>query len=169
MFGRKKGPKDTKQTTPQEGEAAVEVMREGWFLTGDLGYLDEDGFFFITDRKKDIIITGGYNVSPREVADVLMTIPQVADAAVVGMLGRKDKIEAITAFVVVYEGETLSHRDVIKYCDRELASYKRPKVVNFIEKLPKNATGKVLRNELRGEAVDRRFVERAEPVETEEG
>ncbi len=152
-----------------DSDATAEVMRDGWFLTGDLGYQDEDGFFFITDRKKDIIITGGYNVSPREVEEVLMTIPQVADAAVVGMPGRKDKSEAITAFIVVYEGEELSHREVIEYCDRELAAYKRPKVVNFVATLPKNATGKVLRNELRGETVDRRLVERAEPVQVEEG
>ncbi|MFW5826706.1 MAG: AMP-binding protein [Alkalispirochaeta sp.] len=149
-------------------DATAEVMRDGWFLTGDLGYQDEDGFFFITDRKKDIIITGGYNVSPREIEEVLMTIPQVADAAVVGMPGRKDQSETITAFVVLYEGEELSHREIMEYCDRELATYKRPKVVNFVETLPKNATGKVLRNELRGEAVDRRLVERAEPVEVEE-
>lgn len=148
-------------------EATADVMSGEWFLTGDLGYQDEDGFFFITDRKKDIIITGGYNVSPREVEEVLMTIPQVADAAVVGMPGRKDQSETITAFVVVYEGEELSHREVIEYCDRELAAYKRPKVVNFVATLPKNATGKVLRNELRGEAVDRRLVDRAQPVGTE--
>lgn len=148
-------------------EATADVMSGEWFLTGDLGYQDEDGFFFITDRKKDIIITGGYNVSPREVEEVLMTIPQVADAAVVGMPGRKDQSETITAFMVVHEGEELSHREVIEYCDRELAAYKRPKVVNFVETLPKNATGKVLRNELRGEAVDRRLVDRAQPAGTE--
>jgi long-chain acyl-CoA synthetase len=144
-------------------EATAEVMTDdGWFRTGDLGYCDSDGFFFITDRKKDIIITGGYNVSPREVEEVLMAHPRIADAAVVGMPGRKDQSETITAFIVVHEGEELSHRDVVEYCESELAAYKRPKVINFVEALPKNATGKVLRTELRGEAVDRRLVDREE-------
>lgn len=144
-------------------DATAEVMTEdGWFRTGDLGYRDPDGFFFITDRKKDIIITGGYNVSPREVEEVLMAHPAIADAAVVGMPGRRDQSETITAFLVVHDGESLSHRDVVGYCEQELAAYKRPKVINFVETLPKNATGKVLRTELRGEATDRRLVERSD-------
>jgi long-chain acyl-CoA synthetase len=145
----------------QNDEATAEVMSpDGWFHTGDLGYVDEDGFFFITDRKKDIIITGGYNVSPREVEEVLMAHPRIADAAVVGIGGRKDRSETITAFIVPHDGEDLTHREVVEYCESELAAYKRPKVINFVEALPKNATGKVLRTELRGEAVDRRLVAR---------
>ena len=141
--------------------ATDEVMTtDGWFRTGDLGYRDSDGFFFITDRKKDIIITGGYNVSPREVEEVLIAHPSIADAAVVGMPGRRDQSETITAFIVVHDQERLEHREVIAYCEQELAAYKRPKVINFVDTLPKNATGKVLRTELRGESVDRRLVER---------
>jgi long-chain acyl-CoA synthetase len=145
----------------QNDEATAEVMSDdGWFHTGDLGYVDEDGFFFITDRKKDIIITGGYNVSPREVEEVLMAHPRIADAAVVSISGRKDRSETITAFIVPHQGEELTHRDVVEYCESELAAYKRPKVINFVDALPKNATGKVLRTELRGEAVDKRLVAR---------
>jgi long-chain acyl-CoA synthetase len=142
-------------------DATDEVMTsDGWFRTGDLGYRDADGFFFITDRKKDIIITGGYNVSPREVEEVLMEDSRIADAAVVGISDRKDRPETITAFVVAHEGEELSERDVAEICESELAAYKRPKVIRIVASLPKSATGKVLRSSLRGELADRRLVER---------
>jgi long-chain acyl-CoA synthetase len=133
---------------------------DGWFHTGDLGYRDGDGFFFITDRKKDIIITRGYNVSPREVEEVLIAHPKVADAAVVGMRGRKDDGETITAFIVAAEGEQLTEREIAEYCEAELAPYKRPREITFTEALPKSATGKVLRTQLRGELEDRRLVTR---------
>jgi long-chain acyl-CoA synthetase len=135
---------------------------DGWFYTGDLGYKDEEGFFFITDRKKDIIITGGYNVSPREVEEVIMTHSKVADAAVVGVRGRRADAETITAFVVAHEGESLSQRDILELCAQELAAYKQPRAVRLVESLPKSATGKVLRSQLRGELEDLRLVEREE-------
>ncbi len=149
-------------------QATDEVMSDdGWFHTGDLAYRDEDGFFFITDRKKDIIITRGYNVSPREVEEVLMSHPMIADAAVVGLPGRKDDGESIVAFVVTHEGEVMEESDVAAFCDAELAPYKRPRTINIVTALPKSATGKVLRTHLRGEADDRRLVQRddAEPTE----
>ena len=143
--------------------ATQEVRDEqGWFYTGDLGYRDEENFFFITDRKKDIIITGGYNVSPREVEEVIMQHPKVADAAVVGIRGRRQDAETITAFVVAEEGEELSSREVHDLCEQELAAYKRPRDIRLAESLPKSATGKVLRSQLRGEVEDLRLVERQE-------
>lgn len=143
-----------------EATAAV-LDGEGWFRTGDLAYRDEDGFFFITDRKKDIIITGGYNVSPREVEEVLMAHPKIADAAIVGTAADRDRDsnETITAYVVPRDGE-LSEQELREYCSAELAPYKRPRVVKLVTALPKSATGKVLRTQLRGEGEDRRLVEK---------
>ena len=143
----------------QEATAEVKTS-DGWFHTGDLAYRDDDGFFFITDRKKDIIITRGYNVSPREVEEVIMAHPKVADAAVVGQPTRRDDGESILAYVVAHDGDQLTTEELIAYADAELAPYKRPRTYHLVEALPKSATGKVLRTELRGEAVDRRLVER---------
>ncbi len=145
-----------------KNEAATAEVKtsDGWFRTGDLGYRDSDGYYYITDRKKDIIITGGYNVSPREIEEVLMAHPKIADAAVVGMDGRANRPETITAFIVAHENETIEERDIVHHCELELAAYKRPKVINIVAALPKSATGKVLRSELRGERADRRLVEK---------
>ncbi len=132
---------------------------DGWFHTGDLGYRDEDGFFFITDRKKDLIIRGGFNISPREVEEVLMMHPKIADAAVIAAHDKRGD-EIVKAFVVVHEGEQITEHEVFEHCEATVAPYKRPKVVEFVDSLPKSATGKVLRTELRGEATDRRLVER---------
>mgnify|MGYP006284224587 CR=1 FL=1 len=144
-------------------EATREVLSEdGWFYTGDLGYRDEENFFFITDRKKDIIITGGYNVSPREVEEVIIEHPKVADVAVVGIRGRRSDAETITAFVVTQEGEELTSQELHRVCEDQLAAYKRPRDIQFVESLPKSATGKVLRTQLRGEIEDKRLVEREE-------
>ncbi|MFP4508770.1 MAG: AMP-binding protein [Spirochaetota bacterium] len=136
---------------PEETEATV---IDGWLHTGDLGYVDEDGFYFITDRKKDLIIRGGYNISPREVEEVIYTHPKVSEASVVGVPDKRGE-EAVKAFVVVQEGETVTERDIIEFCETNLSSYKVPKYVEFIEQLPKSATGKVLRKELRGESGER--------------
>ncbi len=144
-------------------ESTREVLSDdGWFRTGDLGYRDEDGFLFITDRKKDLIITGGYNVSPREVEEVLLTHPDIADCAIVGIAPDRDTNtnESINAWIVAREGSGLDERAVNEFCTSELAPYKRPKVIHLVDTLPKSATGKVLRTELRGESTDRRLVER---------
>lgn len=134
----------------------------GWFHTGDLGYCDEDGVFFITDRKKDLIIRGGFNISPREVEEVIMLHPNVQEAAVVAAADKRGE-ETVKAFVVLRENESMSEREVIDHCEANMAPYKRPKIVEFVVSLPKSATGKVLRTELRGEAVDRRLVEKESP------
>lgn len=132
---------------------------DGWFHTGDLGYRDGGGFFFVTDRKKDLIIRGGFNISPREVEEVLMLHEKIADAAVVAAKDKRGE-ELVKAFVVLEQGAEMNHSDVVEHCATNMAPYKQPKIVEFVESLPKSATGKVLRNELRGEAVDLRLVER---------
>jgi long-chain acyl-CoA synthetase len=126
----------------------AEALRNGWLHTGDVGHVDEDGYFWITDRKKDIIIRGGENVSPREVEEVLMLMPQVADA---GCIGIADKTygEEIKACIVIRQGEKLSEEEVIAFCKERLPNFKIPKVVTFLDALPKNLLGKLLRAELR--------------------
>ena len=124
------------------------VMRNGWLHTGDLAVMDEEGFYFIVDRKKDMIVSGGENIYPREVEEVLFTHPGIADAAVVGM---PDEMwgESVRAFVVPVAGASLSEREVIDFCKRHLASYKKPKRVDFVEEIPRNASGKALKMDLR--------------------
>jgi long-chain acyl-CoA synthetase len=142
-------------------EATAEVFTEdGWFLTGDLGYRDEDGSFFITDRKKDIIITRGFNISPREVEEVVTGHPKVLEAALVATASQRGE-DSITLFVVPEEGESVDEKEILELCERELATYKRPRYVRFVDNLPKSATGKILRKELRGESEDKRLIERA--------
>jgi long-chain acyl-CoA synthetase len=129
-------------------EATAEAFRGGWFHTGDMATLDEDGFIYIMDRKNDMIISGGFNIYPREVEDAIMTHPQVAEAAVIGV---PDDIwgESVKAFVVTKPGATLSEEDIIESCKKHLASYKKPKSVEFVPDLSKNAYGKVLRKVLK--------------------
>ena len=128
-------------------EATTEAFDGGWFHTGDLGYVDQDGFFFIVDRKKDLIIRGGYNVYPREIEEVLYTHPAVSEAAVVGiphsLLGQEVK-----AFVELKPGMTASEDELIAYTKERLAAYKYPRSVEFRSQLPKGATGKIVKNSL---------------------
>ena len=130
---------------PKETEDA---LRNGWLHTGDVGHMDEDGYFYITDRKKDIIIRGGENVSPREVEEVLLEIPQLADAAVIGI---PDKVygEEIKAYCVLRKDELISSEEIIAYCKQKLPTFKVPKAVQITDALPKNLLGKLLRAELR--------------------
>ncbi len=130
---------------------------DNWFHTGDLGYRDEDGVYFVTDRKKDLIIRGGFNISPREVEEVIMMHPKVLEAAVIAAHDKRGE-EIVKAVVVVKEGESLTDRDVVDHCSEHVADYKRPKIVEFADSLPKSATGKILRTELRGEKADLRLV-----------
>ncbi len=141
-------------------EATAEsINTDGWFHTGDLGYRDGDGYYFITDRKKDLIIRGGFNISPREVEEVLMSHKAVTDAAVVAVPDKRGR-EMVKAFVVLKEGAPLQAPELMDYARDNLAPYKLPKQIEFVETLPKSATGKVLRKELRGEAEDRRLITR---------
>lgn len=142
---------------PQASAAAISA--EGWFHTGDLGYRDEDGFFFITDRKKDIIITRGFNISPREVEEVFMQHAKVEEAALVAVKNERDG-EAITAFIVGSGDGTPTIDELREHAKLNLAEYKWPKEYRFVDTLPKSATGKVLRAELRGDAEDRRLIQK---------
>jgi long-chain acyl-CoA synthetase len=133
---------------PKETAAA---FAGGWFHSGDLGYCDGDGFYFIVDRKKDLIIRGGYNVYPREVEEVLYTHPAVANAAVIGV--PDDRLgEEIKAFVQPKAGVTATESEIIEFVKARLAAYKYPRMVEFRSELPLGATGKVLKKELKASA-----------------
>ncbi|MFX1345216.1 MAG: class I adenylate-forming enzyme family protein [Promethearchaeota archaeon] len=131
-------------------EANAETLKNGWLYTGDIGHMDEDGFFFITDRKKDMIIRGGENIYPREVEEVLYTHPSVSLATVIGV---RDEIygELPKAFIVLKEGESTTAEDIIDYCKQNLADFKIPKYVEFRETLETTPTGKIMKQPLREE------------------
>ncbi len=124
------------------------TLREGWLFTGDIAKMDEDGFFYIVDRKKDVIISCGLKTYPKEVEEVLFEHPKVMEAAVVGVPDPA-KGEVVKAFVVLQNGQTASQKELIAYCRQRLASYKVPRFVEFREFLPKTNVGKVLRKALR--------------------
>ncbi len=129
-------------------EATAAAFTRGWLRTGDLGYVDKEGFLFIVDRKKDLIIRGGYNVYPREIEEVLYTHPQIAEAAVVGIpdlrLG-----EEIKAFITTRPGSMVSEQDIIDYVKERVAPYKYPRHVEFRSQMAHGPTGKILKTELR--------------------
>ncbi|KAA9153510.1 long-chain fatty acid--CoA ligase [Amycolatopsis acidicola] len=130
---------------PQE---TAEAFRGGWFHTGDLAYADEDGYLFVVDRKKDLIIRGGYNVYPREIEEVLYTHPAIGEAAVIGRAD--DKLgEEVVAIVSPASDAPVDTAAVIEYCRERLASYKYPREVRVVAELPKGPTGKILKKELR--------------------
>lgn len=141
-----KGPQVMKGYWNRPGDTAG-VLRDGWLLTGDIGYMDEDGFFYIVDRKKDMVIVGGFNVYPREVEEVLYAHPKVAEAVVIG-LPDEHKGECVKAYVVLRPGEEAAEEEIIAYCHEYLAHYKVPRWVEFRESLPKTIVGKVLRRVL---------------------
>jgi long-chain acyl-CoA synthetase len=130
---------------PQE---TAKVMRDQWLLTGDIGYRDDDGFYFITDRKKDMILVNGINVYPREIEEILYQVSGVKEAAVVGKADSR-RGEQPVAFVAPNEGVTLVERDLQLFLKRKLADYKVPRRIVFVEALPRNATGKILKTTLR--------------------
>ncbi len=129
-------------------EATAEAMRGGWFHTGDLGKIDEDGYIFIVDRLKDMVIRGGYNVYPREVEEVLMTHPAVSLAAVIGIPDEKSG-EEVKAFVVLKESASAEPEEIINWCREQMAAYKYPRVVEIRDTLPMTATGKILKSQLK--------------------
>ncbi|HUC01132.1 MAG TPA: long-chain fatty acid--CoA ligase [Solirubrobacterales bacterium] len=131
----------------QRPEATAEAMRGGWFHSGDMARVDEDGYFFIVDRKKDLIIRGGYNVYPREVEEVLYEHPKIREAAVLGV--PHDQLgEEIGAAVVLHDGEQLEPEEVSAYVKERIAAYKYPRAVWFLDDLPKGPTGKILKREI---------------------
>ena len=131
-------------------EATAEAFRGGWFHTGDLAYTDDDGYLFIVDRKKDMVIRGGYNVYPREIEEVLFAHPAVAEAAVIGKPDEKLG-EEILAYVVLKPGAAATPEEIIAYCRERLAAYKYPRDVRIAGDLPKGPTGKILKQELRSQ------------------
>jgi len=131
----------------QRPEATAEAMRGGWFHSGDMARTDEDGYFYIVDRKKDMIIRGGYNVYPREVEEVLYEHPKIREAAVVG-IPHDEWGEEIGAAVVLHEGEELAPEEVSAYVKERIAAYKYPRLVWFLDDLPKGPTGKILKREI---------------------
>ncbi len=129
-------------------EATAEVLRDGWFFTGDLAYADDDGYLYIVDRKKDLVIRGGYNVYPREVEETLYEHPAVAEAAVIGEPdGRLG--EEVVAVVALKPDASAVPDDIIAFAKQRLAAYKYPRVVRILDELPKGPTGKILKRELR--------------------
>ncbi|GGG06251.1 long-chain-fatty-acid--CoA ligase [Paenibacillus aceti] len=128
-------------------EETFKCLHNGWLLTGDLGKMDEDGFFYILDRRKDIIIAGGYNIYPREVEEVLFEFPGVEEAIVAGIFDPY-RGETVKAFIVAQSGVKLNEAELKKFCKERLAAYKVPKVYEFRDSLPKTMAGKVLRRRL---------------------
>jgi acyl-CoA synthetase (AMP-forming)/AMP-acid ligase II len=129
-------------------EATEEALREGRFYTGDLCTVDEEGFIFIKDRKKDMIISGGMNIYPFEIENALLEHPAILDAAVIGI---PDDVwgEAVCALVVLKEGGQATEEEIIEHIRRKLAGYKKPKKVEFVESIPRTLSGKILKKDLR--------------------
>jgi long-chain acyl-CoA synthetase len=129
-------------------EETARAVRAGWLHTGDMGRLDADGFLFIVERKKDLIIRGGFNIYPREVEEALYAHPKIAEAAVVGM---KDPLmgEDVLAFVVLKDGQRATAEEIGAFCESRLARFKCPKQIRLVDSLPKSPIGKILRKELR--------------------
>jgi len=129
---------------------AKAINADGWFFSGDLGRLDEDGYLFIVDRIKDLIIRGGFNVYPREIEEVLMTHESITLASVVGV-PHPQHGEEIKAFVVIKPGASITRVGIINWSKANMANYKYPRFVEIREALPMTATGKILKNELKAE------------------
>jgi acyl-CoA synthetase (AMP-forming)/AMP-acid ligase II len=129
-------------------EATAETIKNGWLHTGDIGYMDDSGYLFIMDRSKDMIISGGENIYPREIEEVLIQHPAVREVAVIGVPDPKWG-EGIKAVVSLVEGKSVTEDELILFCKDHIASYKKPKSVDFVNELPKSNYGKVLKRELR--------------------
>lgn len=143
-------------------EETENVLRDGWLYTGDMGYMDEDGYFYIVDRKKDMIIAGGFNIYPREVEEVLYEHPAIQEGVVVGVPDPY-RGETVKAFVVVKEGKQVTEEELNTFCRENLAAYKVPRSYEFRKELPKTVIGKILRRQLIDEEVKKQEKE-IEPV-----
>ncbi|MEJ5362487.1 MAG: long-chain fatty acid--CoA ligase [Spirochaetota bacterium] len=135
-----KGPTIMSEYWQNEKETAI-ALRDGWLYTGDIAYMDEDGYIFIVDRKKDMILSSGFNVYPREIDEVMYTHPKVLRACAVGIPDEK-RGESVKLFIVTKPGETMTEEEAIEYCRDRLSPYKVPKCVEFIDELPLTAIGK---------------------------
>jgi long-chain acyl-CoA synthetase len=156
--GRLLGPKENGEICVRGGnvmlgywnqpEATAQAFRNGWLLTGDIGCRDEEGYYYITDRKKDMLLVNGNNVYPREIEEVIYQFPNVKEAAVVGQVDPR-RGEQPVAFVAVNEGTAADETALLKFLRTRLADYKLPRRVVFLSALPRNATGKILKTALR--------------------
>jgi long-chain acyl-CoA synthetase len=149
-----RGPQVMRGYWKREAETR-QVLRDGWLHTGDLARMDRDGFFYIEDRKKDMIKSGGENVYPREIEEVLYRHPKVKEAVVVG-LPQNLRGELIKAYVVLKEGEHTTAAELQEHCRKDLAKFKVPKKIEFRTELPKSIVGKVLRRMLVEEELNKR-------------
>jgi len=136
-------------------EATAETLRDGWLHTGDMARMDEEGYFYIVDRKKDLIIAGGFNIYPREVEEVLYLHRGIKEAVVVGV-PHEYRGETVKAYIVPKEGHTLDPAEIMEFCRQHLAAYKIPRIIEFRDELPKSIVGKVLRRVLLEEEQQRR-------------
>jgi acyl-CoA synthetase (AMP-forming)/AMP-acid ligase II len=130
------------------GEATDEVLRDGWAHTGDAGFIDQDGYIYVCERVNDMIISGGENIFPREIEDVLTKHADVAEAAIIGVPDAKWG-EAVKGVVVLRDGATTTAEQLIEFCRGLIAPFKLPSSIDIVARLPRNATGKVLKRELR--------------------
>ena len=144
-----KGPQVMKGYLNMPDETA-EALKGGWLHSGDLGKMDEDGYFYVVDRKKDMVVSGGYNVYPKEIEDVYLEHPKVAEAAAIGV-PHPTRGEQVKLMLVLKEGENATEEEMIKYCSDKLAKYKWPTMLEFRSELPKSAVGKILKHVLREE------------------
>lgn len=142
-------------------EATQAVFRDDWFLTGDMGYMDEEGYFYIVDRKKDMIIAGGFNIYPREIEEVLYEHEKIQEACIVGVPDEY-RGETVKAFIVVKDGQTVTEEELDQFCRKHLASFKVPRLYEFRDELPKTMIGKILRRVLVEEEKKKRESKSAE-------
>ncbi|MRR17895.1 MAG: long-chain fatty acid--CoA ligase [Deltaproteobacteria bacterium] len=136
-------------------EETRDQLRDGWLFTGDIAQTDQDGYIYIVDRKKDMIIAGGFNIYPREIDEILYQHPKIKEAVAVGVPDAY-RGETVKAFVVLKDGETAAERDIIDFCREKMTAYKVPKSVEFRKEIPKSAVGKILRKILRDEELKKR-------------
>jgi long-chain acyl-CoA synthetase len=148
-----KGPQVMKGYLNRPEETAA-TLSDGWLHTGDIATMDEDGYFYIVDRKKDLIISSGYNIYPRDVEEVYFEHPKVAEAAVIGIPDAK-RGENVKVFIVLKKGQTATVEEMIAYCEGKLAKYKWPTEIEFRDELPKSNVGKVLKKELRATELEK--------------
>jgi long-chain acyl-CoA synthetase len=142
-----RGPQVMRGYWKREKETG-EVLRNGWLYTGDLAIMDTSGYVFIVDRKKDLVISNGFNIYPREVEEVVCSYPKVSEAIAIGVPNPK-RGEVVKVFIVLKPGETLAKEEILDWCKEMLAPYKVPKEIEFVDSIPKSGLGKVLRRELR--------------------
>src|SRR5699024_9523437 len=136
-----KGPNVMRGYLKNETETK-ETLRDGWLHTGDLGYYDEDGYFYIVDRKKELIIRGGMNIYPKQIEEVIYQLSDIVEVAVIGV---PDEMygEEVKAFVALREGAELTTEEIGRHCEKKLANYRCPKTIVILDELPKNAVGKI--------------------------